>query len=304
MKIVITGASGFIGAALSRLLLEEGHQVTGLGTSTVHPLQKLAHFNWLRADTTLVGAWQETVADAGAVVNLAGRTILKRWSRAYKVQIVDSRIQTTSNIVGAITAQSKTPCKTLISASAVGYYGSRGDKTLTETSSPGTDFLARLAVDWEQAALDAEKQGVRVAIMRFGVVLGSGGGALAQMLPAFRKFAGGPLGKGRQWFSWIHLADLLAALQFLLDNENANGPYNFCAPGLVRQKDFAKALGAALGRPAVIPAPALALRLMMGEVAGVLTASQRVRPERLLAEGFSFRFGDIDSALMDLVGKS
>jgi uncharacterized protein (TIGR01777 family) len=290
--------------ALSRLLLDDGHQVTGLGTSKVHSLQQRARFTWLSADTTLAGAWQAAVRDADAVINLAGRTILKRWSRAYKAQIVDSRIQTTRNVVSAMVSQSKTRGKTLISTSAVGYYGSRGDETLTETSSPGTDFLARLAVDWEQAAMDAEKQGVRVAIMRFGVVLGAGGGALAQMLPAFRKFAGGPLGKGQQWFSWIHLADLLAALQFLLDNENAHGPYNFCAPGLVRQKDFAKALGAVLGRPALIPAPSIALRLMMGEVAGVLTASQKVRPERLLAEGFSFRFGDIDSALADLVGKS
>ena len=140
--------------------------------------------------------------------------------------------------------------------------------------------------------------------MRFGVVLGAGGGALAQMLPAFRMFAGGPLGSGRQWFSWIHMADLLAAIQFLLDREHARGPYNFCAPGVVRQKDFARALGAALGRPAVVPAPSLALRLMMGEVAGVLLASQKVRPDRLIAERFSFRFADVDSALADLVSQS
>ena len=140
--------------------------------------------------------------------------------------------------------------------------------------------------------------------MRFGVVLGDGGGALAQMLPAFRMFAGGPLGKGRQWFSWIHMADLLAAVQFLLDNQHLRGPYNFCAPGVVRQKTFARALGKVLGRPAVVPAPALALRMMMGEMAGVLLASQQVRPERLTADGFSFRFPDVDSALADLVVSS
>jgi hypothetical protein len=239
------------------------------------------------------------VSQADAVVNLAGRTIFKRWSRAYKAQIVDSRVLTTRNIVSAMNGEGKI----LISTSAVGYYGSRGDQALDEHSTPGNDFLARLSVDWEETALDAEKQGVRVAIMRFGVVMGAGGGALAQMLPAFRMFAGGPLGSGRQWFSWIHMADLLAAIQFLLDRENARGPYNFCAPGAVRQKDFAKALGAALGRPAVVPAPSLALRLMMGEVSGVLLASQKVRPDRLIADGFTFRFADVDSALADLVSQ-
>jgi len=300
MKIAITGASGFVGTALTRSLLDAGHVVTGLGTSSSHPLQSVAHFTWVSADTTLAGTWQAAVSQADAVVNLAGRTIFKRWSRAYKAQIVDSRVLTTRNIVSAMNGEDKI----LISASAVGYYGSRGDQALAEHSTPGTDFLARLSVDWEEAALGAEKQGVRVAIMRFGVVLGAGGGALAQMLPAFRKFAGGPLGGGRQWFSWIHMADLLAAIQFLLGHENARGPYNFCAPGAVRQKDFARALGAALGRPAVVPAPSLALRLMMGEVAGVLLASQKVRPERLIADGFAFRFADVHSALADLVSQS
>ena len=300
MKIVIAGASGFVGRALTRLLLDAEHVVIGLGTSDVHPLQSLARFTWLNADTTLAGDWQAAVNDADAVVNLAGRTIFKRWSRAYKAQIIDSRIQTTRNIVSAMVGEGKT----LVSTSAVGYYGSRGDEALSEQSTPGTDFLARLSVDWEKAALGAGTQGVRVAIMRFGVVLGSGGGALAQMLPAFRMFAGGPLGNGRQWFSWIHMADLLSAVQFLLENERARGPYNFCAPGAVRQKDFARALGAALGRPAVVPAPSLALRLMMGEVADVLLASLKVRPDRLIADGFSFRFPDVDRALADLVGQS
>ncbi|MBC2711273.1 MAG: TIGR01777 family protein [Desulfosarcina sp.] len=297
MKIAIAGASGFVGTVLTRFLLDAGHVVTGLGTSDAHPLQSMARFTWVSADTTCSGAWQAALGDADAVVNLVGRTIFKRWSRAYKAQLVDSRIQTTRNVVRAMTGEKKI----LVSTSAVGYYGSRGDEALSEHSTPGTDFLARLCVDWEKAALAAEKQGVRVAIMRFGVVLGAGGGALAQMLPAFRMFAGGPLGNGRQWFPWIHMADLLSAVQFLLENENARGPYNFCAPGAVRQKDFARALGAVLGRPAVVPAPSLALRLMMGEVAGVLLASQKVLSDRLIADGFSFRFPDVNSALADLV---
>jgi uncharacterized protein (TIGR01777 family) len=299
MKLVIAGASGFVGSVLTRVLLDAGHVVTGLGTSTVHPLESTAGFTWQVADTTRPGDWQAAVADADAVVNLAGRTIFKRWSKAYKAQLVDSRVLTTRNIVSAMTGDNRI----LISTSAVGYYGDRGDQTLTELSPPGTDFLARLSVDWENAALDAEKRSHRVAIMRFGVVLGAGGGALAQMLPAFRMFAGGPLGRGRQWFSWIHLADLLSAVQFLLGHEHAQGPYNFCSPGAVRQKDFARALGTALGRPAVVPAPSLALRLMMGEMAGVLLASQNVRPERLIADGFTFRFADVDTALADLLGQ-
>ncbi len=300
MKIVIAGASGFVGSALTRLLLEAGHRVTGLGTSRAHPLEGTARFTWRIADTTRSGDWQTAVGDADAVVNLAGRTIFKRWSRAYKAQLVDSRILTTRNIVRAMTGENQA----LISTSAVGYYGSREEQTLTEISPPGTDFLARLSVDWEKAALDVEKRGIRVAIMRFGVVLDAGGGALAQMLPAFRMFAGGPLGRGRQWFSWIHMADLLSAVQFLLEREDAHGPYNFCAPGAVRQKDFARALGRVLGRPAVVPAPSLALRLMMGEMAGVLLASQRARPDRLIADGFTFRFADVGSALADLVSQS
>jgi len=300
MKVVVTGASGFVGTALSRFLLEQGHTVTGLGTSQGSRLESNAGFEWIRADTTRSGNWQEAVADADGVVNLAGRTIFKRWTRAYKRQVVDSRLKTTEHLVNAMAGK----VKALFSTSAVGYYGSRGEEILDEQAGPGDDFLARLSVDWEQAALAAEQKGVRVAIMRFGVVLGAGGGALAQMVPAFRSFAGGPLGNGRQWFSWIHLADLLGAVRFLIENEKSQGVYNFCAPGVVRQKTFAKSLGKVLGRPALVPAPSIALRMMMGEMADMLLASQRVVPQRLIADGFTFRFPDVDGALADLLKAS
>ena len=300
MKITIVGASGFVGKALTRRLLENSHAVIGLGTSRTHPLQAMPHFTWISADTTRPGEWQAAVETADAVINLAGRSIFKRWTSAYKTRIVDSRLKTTGNIVNAMTGSHQT----LISTSAVGYYGSRGDETLTEASPPGDDFLARLAIDWERQALEGEQRGSRVAIMRFGVVLGAGGGALAQMLPAFRRFAGGPIGSGAQWFTWIHMADLLDAIQFLLDTDHARGPYNFCSPDMVRQRDFARALGKVLGRPAMFPVPSLALRLMLGELAGVLLASQRVQPERLLKDGFSFRYADVDRALADLVNQA
>jgi uncharacterized protein (TIGR01777 family) len=300
MKITIAGASGFVGKALSRFLLDAGNSVTGLGTVTTHPLQTTEHFTWISADTTREGAWQSSITNADAVVNLAGRTIFKRWSRSYKTKMADSRLLTTRNIVGAMTGEGKS----LISTSAIGYYGSRGDEDLTEVSGPGDDFLARLSLDWEKMALFAEKKGVRVAIMRFGIVLGTGGGALSKMLPAFRMFAGGPLGSGRQWFSWIHMADLLSAVQFLLRDEKRCGPYNFCVPEAVRQIDFARALGTVLGRPAVLPAPSVAIRLMLGEGADVVMASQKVRPDRLLSDGFSFRFPGVDRALADLVRRS
>jgi len=297
MKIVIVGASGFVGRALSRCLLEQGHAVVGLGTSSRFPVKLGSGFEWIRSDTTQAGAWQAAVADADVVVNLAGRTIFKRWTESYKKEIIASRVQTTRNLADAMTGEGQT----LLSTSAVGYYGSRGDEVLGEQAAAGDDFLARLSVDWEQAALAAEHKGARVAIMRFGVVLGAGGGALQQMLPAFRMFAGGPLGTGRQWFSWIHMNDVVAAVRFLMATISSRGVYNFCAPGVVRQREFARALGKALGRPARMPAPAMALRLMMGAVAGVLLASQRVQPQRLIDDGFTFSFPEVEAALADLV---
>jgi uncharacterized protein (TIGR01777 family) len=300
MNVVVAGASGFVGTALARSLLERGHRVTGLGTSDRHPMQAERRFEWVRADMTRGGAWQESVRQADAVVNLAGRTIFKRWTRRYKQRIVDSRILTTRHIAEAMDRGGQT----LVSTSAIGYYGDRGDASLDESASAGDDFLARLSVDWEREALAAQNHDVRVAVMRFGVVLGRGGGALAQMLPAFRRFAGGPLGSGRQWFSWIHMADLLGIVHYLLDTDEASGVYNAVAPGTVRQKAFARCLAAVLGRPAVVPAPAPALRLIMGEVAGVLLASQKVTPRRLMAAGFDFQYPEVRSALTDLVGRA
>ena len=235
--------------------------------------------------------------EADVIVNLAGRTIFKRWTKAYKKQMQASRILTTRNLVAALPSD----CSSMfLSTSAVGLYGSRGDDTLTEDTSAGADFLASLSSDWENEARQAEKKGARVALMRFGIVLAAGGGALGKMVPAFRMFAGGPVGNGRHWFPWIHMSDLIAAIEFLISREDLTGPFNFVAPGQIRNADFAKALGKNLGRPAVMPAPAFMLRLLLGEMGNTLLSSQRVVPDRLTQAGFDFQFPDAAQALANL----
>lgn len=298
MQILVTGATGFVGTALVEALLSGGHAVVGTGTSARHPASGRPGFDYLTADTTEAGEWMDAVAGADAIVNLAGRTIFKRWSKAYKEQIYASRVFTTRHIVAALPAGRPV---VLCSASAAGYYGDRGDERLTETAAPGGDFLAQVCVDWEAAAFAAREKGARVATLRLGVVLGRGGGALVKMVPAFRMFGGGPLGGGRQWFPWIHLADLTAAIVHILTTPGLDGPLNFCAPGSVRQAAFAQALGRALKRPAWLPVPAVALRLLLGELGGALLGSQRSVPERLLVNGFAFAHPDIAGALADLL---
>ena len=189
----------------------------------------------------------------------------------------------------------------LCNTSAVGYYGDRRDEILIETSAPGSGFMADIAKDWEKEALAAVEKGARVAVMRFGIVLGRDGGALAQMLPAFRMFVGGPLGNGRQWFPWIHLRDLLSAIEFLLNTPSLSGPFNFSAPNPVRNRQLAATMGKVLARPSFLPAPRSLLRLALGEVGKVLVESQRAVPENLLDSGFTFRFPEIETALSDLV---
>ncbi len=300
MNILITGASGFVGSHLSRFLLEKNWQVTGIGTSPEHPLAQNNNFTWISADTVQPGTWQNAVPRADVIVNLAGRTIFRRWTKKYKKQIHASRIRTTRNLVDALPPESRT---VLLSTSAAGYYGSRGDEILAEGAAPGDDFLATLSKNWENEARQAEKKGARVVLMRFGVVLAAGGGALGKMVPAFKLFAGGPVGNGRQWFPWIHMADLMGAIDFLISENDLDGPFNFTAPVPVRNVHFAEELGRALGRPAIMPAPAFAIRLLMGEMGGALLNSQRAVPDRLKLAGFRFRFPDAASALSNLFGK-
>ena len=297
MKIVITGGSGFIGSNLAQYLTGRGHEVVAISRSAGKGHIHAAGYRYVSADTTRSGAWQTELEDASAVINLAGATIFKRWTTRYKQQIYDSRILTTRQVVSAL---GRNQAITFFSASATGYYGSRADEILTEDKKAGNDFLAGVSRDWEKAARQAAEKGARVVTMRFGVVLGKGGGAMAKMMPAYKFFAGGPLGDGNQWFPWIHMDDLTAAVGFVLEHRQIEGAFNFCAPQPVRNHEMAAALGEVLNRPAWMPMPAFVLRLILGEFADVFLGSQRAVPDRLLGYGFGFRYPQIQQALADI----
>ena len=301
MHVFITGGLGFVGSNLSRYLLDKGHRVTAVGRQTGQGGTRNENYSFIAADTTKPGDWQARLKDADVVVNLAGKSIFKRWTRKYKQAIYESRILTTRNVVAAL-AHDKTV--TLFSASGAGYYGSRGDDILKEDEPCGDDFLSGISVDWEKEALQAEQKGGRAVMMRFGVVIGNGGGAMQKMIPAYKFFVGGPIGSGRQWFPWIHVEDLMAAIVFIMENKEVKGPVNFCAPAPVRNKDLAKALGRVLRRPALMPAPAFMIRAVLGEFGSVLLDSQRVVPDKLLNAGFQFQYPDIQSALRSLIDGS
>ena len=292
MRVVVTGASGTIGGALARALRDRGDTVIGITRSPAR--QAGGDVDW-RSWDDLAAA----VAGSDAVVHLAGAGVAdKRWSAARKRELRESRIDTARRIVAAIQAASEKPA-VFVSGSAVGIYGSRGDELLTEESAPGDDFLARLCVDWEAAAQGA---GVRTVILRTGVVLAREGGALAKLLLPFKLGAGGPIGRGRQQMAWIHRDDIVGLILHAIDTTGLEGALNGVAPEPVSNAVFSKALGAALRRPALVPTPPLALRLLLGERAGVLTASQRVSADRARESGYAFRHPEIGGALRDLVG--
>jgi len=297
MKILITGGLGFIGSGLSTRLFEMGHTVTVIGRSPEPKPGTPGQLKYISADTSREGAWQDEIEKNQAIFNLAGESIFCRWNKKSKIKIYDSRILTTRNIVNSIKRD-----QTLINASAVGYYGFRGEEELTESASPGNDFLATVCRDWEEEAEKGSLKKARVVMTRFGIVLGKSGGALGQMIPAFKRFVGGPLGSGRQWFSWIHIEDLINGLLVILDKPEIQGPINLCAPNPIRNKDLARNLGKILSRPAFIPTPALVLRIVLGEFGSVLLKGQRVIPARLQDNRFQFLFSEIHSALEDLIG--
>jgi uncharacterized protein (TIGR01777 family) len=301
MKVLITGGLGFVGTQLSVRLLERGHQVTVVDRSPEPHAYTPREVIYISGDSTLKGSWQEEIAHQDGVINLAGTSIFGRWNDKTKKLIYDSRILTTRNVVDAMSPKKGS---VLCSTSAVGYYGFRNDELINEEGYHGDDFLARVCVDWENEAKMAADKGVRVAITRFGIVLGKTGGALGQMIPAFKKFVGGPLGSGNQWFSWIHMEDLLKAFMFVFENQDISGPVNFCSPNPVRNRELAKALGKILSRPSFLTTPGFMLRLVLGEFGSLLLEGQRVIPAKLLKHGFSFSYPDIKGALEDVVGEN
>jgi uncharacterized protein (TIGR01777 family) len=296
-RVVITGGSGLIGRALTAALRTRGAEVVCLGRAPTGP------------DAI---AWDPRTGylDAGvfegatAVVNLAGRSIAQgRWTARVRAEILESRVRATRLLVNTIAKAHARPA-VLVSASAVGYYGDRGDEVLDESSSPGQGFLAGVTQAWEVEARRAEARGVRVVCTRFGIVLARKGGALDPLLPLFRLGVGGPLGSGRQWWSWIHIDDLVAVILAALTTPAMKGPVNVVSPSPTTNREFARALGAVMHRPALLPAPAFAIRLIKGAMADeMILSSQRVVPAKLQAHGFAFHWKELGPALADLVSR-
>ncbi len=296
MQVLMTGGSGFVGRALSARLLEAGHRVRWLSRRP----DPGAPVPVVTGDPALPGDWQAALGEADAVVHLAGEGLARRWTGERRARIRSSRVDSARLLAAGLG-----PGQALVSASAVGLYGDRGDEVLDEESAPGQGFLAEVCRDWEAAAREAGPRGARVAIARLGVVLGRDargpGGALGRMLGPFRLGLGGRLGPGTQWLSWIHLADAAAALQRLLEDPGLEGPCLLCAPEPVTNREFTRALGRALNRPAVMAVPAFALRAALGDMAAVLLESQRAVPRRLQALGFSFQHPTLAGALADVL---
>lgn len=299
MKILITGGTGFVGNYLSPRLSAEGHEVTVLTRGVARNREKESTIRFLQGDPTKHGPWQDAVAENDVIINLAGASIFGgRWSEERKRLLHESRIITTRYLVEAMPATGNT---TLISTSAVGYYGFHEDEELDESSPTGDDFLALLARDWEEEAMKAREKGSRVVITRFGIVLGRNGGALNQMVTPFRFFVGGPIGNGLQWLSWIHMEDLVRAITHLMSNPDLAGSFNMTAPNPVQNVELARTLGRLLGRPSWMPAPGFMVRLLLGEFGSVILKGQRVLPQKLLESGFQFRFSNLEGALRDLL---
>lgn len=314
MRVVLTGGTGLIGMGLAESLLARGDQVSVISRDADRARRQLgARVDVVAGDPVEPGPWQGALAGADAVVSLAGEPVgHRRWNAQFRQRIRDSRVDATRFVVEAIAAAepARRP-RVLISASGIDYYPSAldlaahadigDDDDIDESTPPGDSFLARVCRDWEREAFEATALGVRVVTARIGLVLAPRGDALARLVLPFKLFAGGPIGSGRQWTSWIHIEDVIGALEHALDRDDVVGPMNVVAPGTVRNRDFARALGRALHRPSWFRAPGFAVRLVVGELAEYALSGRRVVPARLLNTGFSFRHPDIAGALADLL---
>ncbi|MCS7301519.1 MAG: TIGR01777 family oxidoreductase [Fimbriimonadales bacterium] len=302
MRIVIAGGTGFIGKAMLRAWATE-HTLEVLTRSPERAQPSLPQgvraVGW---DGETLGDWMQRLEAADALINLAGETIAQRWTPAVKQRLWDSRVRTTALLTQAV-QQTAAPPRIMLQASAIGVYDQNPQTVADEDSPPGQGFLAELGTAWEAAAQLVAERGVRLCYMRIGVVLGEGGGALERMLTPFKLGVGGPIGSGNQWLSWIHLDDVVGAAAFLLQRDDLSGAFNFTAPNPVTMREFAQALGRVLLRPAVLPTPAFALRLILGEAAEFLLQGSRALPKRLQAAGYEFRFPTLEAALRNLLEK-
>ena len=297
MRVFLTGATGLIGRALSASLLRDGHEVVALSRSASpggHPTGFLA----VQGDPSVPGGWQEELSRCDACVNLAGEPVAAgRWTDERRKRIRDSRVLATRNVAAVFASGGPS---VLVSGSAIGYYGPSGDQVVDEASPAGNDFLAHVAVEWEEAARPAQKR-ARVVLLRTGIVLAAGGGALPRLVLPFKMFLGGPIGDGSFWQSWIHLADQVGILRLALEDPRASGPMNATAPDPVRNRDLARAMGRVTGRPGLLATPAFAIRAVLGEMAEVVLGSQRVLPRRALSLGYRFGWPALEPALRDLL---
>lgn len=297
MRVVVSGATGFLGRALVARLARDGHEVVALVRSPRAAADKLG------GGVGIVAMHDEaavlsSMADTDAVVNLAGESVAgARWSNKRKQELRDSRIAVTRMLVEAAR---RVGSKVFVSASAVGYYGDTGDEARDESAPPGDDFLARLCVDWEAEASQAQAFGARVVLARFGVIMGRGGGALSTILRLFKSGVGGKLGDGRQWFSWVHMHDVCEIVAAALTDERYSGGINVTAPNPVTNLELTKTVGAVLGRPTMITTPKIALKLALGEAASAVLASQRVLPGKLRSLGYEFAFPELEGALREI----
>jgi uncharacterized protein (TIGR01777 family) len=296
MNILITGGTGFIGTPLTKELINNGHSVSVTTRKQSDSKEKLT---W--NPPSLIP--QDIISKFDGIINLAGEPIAPaRWTEERKKRILSSRIDTTRALVESIKAADTKP-KVLISASAIGYYGPHGDEEVSENTPPASDFLADVCVKWEAEALKAYESGVRVVTVRIGGVLEADGGALPQMIIPFKFFAGGPIGSGKQWFSWIHRDDVVGIMRYALENEAVSGPVNAAAPNPVTNKEFSTALGKALNRPSCLAVPGFMVELTLGELGAVLLTGQKVLPEKALETGYKFKYTDVDAALAAIFEK-
>jgi len=304
MRVFLTGATGFVGQRLAARLLGRGDEIVVLTRNASHAGKALHDQAVLvEGDPTTEGKWMSVIDGCDAVVNLAGEAVFgKRWSDDQKEKLRTSRVFTTENIVKAVAQASNKP-KVMVSASSIGYYGSNENDTLTESSPPGSDLLANISQEWEQAAHKVEQEGIRLAIIRIGIVLHPSGGALARMVKPFKLGLGGIIGTGEQWVSWIHMEDLINLFILLLDDERGSGVFNGTAPQPIHNRSFCEALAQALNKPCGLKIPEMALKASLGEVAKTLAEGQRVIPSRTKEIEFSFQFPTITSALMNLVSR-